>query len=71
MSGCKQCGSRYVAWESYIDEDGCKIDEPGDYCDYCLDVMAERSRQRREWEYCHEEPCPEIEMTPLPKRQTA
>lgn len=65
--GCRQCGGR-TEWGSYIDEDGCRIDEPEPYCEYCYEIMAERSAKRREWDYYHPgEPCPECELPPLTK----
>jgi hypothetical protein len=67
---CKQCGA-LAAWGQFYDEDGCgPYDEPEDYCDHCLDVMAERSKQRREFDYYHpDEGCPESELTPMPAKR--
>lgn len=63
--GCRQCGRR-TAWVRHYDEDG-PYDEPAEYCDLCLDVMAERAAKRREWDYYHpDEACPDVELPPLP-----
>lgn len=40
-------------------------------CERCLDVAAERSRERAEWGAFHDEPCPEVELTPWPKSTAA
>lgn len=35
-----------------------------DICVDCLEIEIERSRQRKEWNMFHDEPCPENELTP-------
>ena len=67
---CKRCGAP-AAWGEFYDEDGCgPYHEPEDHCEDCLEVMAERYRQRREFEYYHPgERCPEVELTPMPTRK--
>lgn len=34
-----------------------------------IEVAAERKRQRIEWDSCHDEPCPESELTPYPTKE--
>lgn len=53
---------------SQHDDDGCgPYHEPEDHCEDCLELMAERYRQRREFEHYHPgERCPESELTPMP-----
>ena len=36
------------------------------YCDRCLAALEDRAQERREWDHYHDDPCPEIELTPLP-----
>lgn len=55
---CKQCGYPLIE----------EIELDYETCQHCLETMAERTRQRSEWDHCHPgEPCPEIELTPLPR----
>ena len=42
---------------------------PEDICNGCVEIAGERAMQRREWNAYHDEPCPEIELTPYPKRK--
>lgn len=37
-----------------------------DICDECIEITIERCSQKREWYSCHDEPCPESELTPYP-----
>lgn len=50
---CARCGKREIEiiddWESA-------------QCRQCNDRDIERNENRREWEYFHDEPCPEIEI---------
>lgn len=34
-------------------------------CEDCILIEIERSSQRANWEQFHEEPCPEVELTPF------
>lgn len=60
---CQHCGRT----DDLIWVDG----GPGDICNGCVEIAIERVQQRREWNAYHDEPCPEIEMTPYPKRKDA
>ena len=42
----------------------------GTCCD-CADRLYERSKARDEWGHFHDEPCPEIELPPMPRAATA
>lgn len=35
-------------------------------CSECIESLIERSRRRSEWTEYHDEPCPEIELAPMP-----
>lgn len=72
IGDCKTCGAvNSTGWGKFVDEDGFEYDDREDHCDHCLDVMAERSQKRREWEHYHDEPCPEIELPSIPTRINA
>lgn len=58
---CRHCGRT----DDLIPEDD---GWPSDICNGCAEIGAERYRQRREWNDYHDEPCPEIELTPFPTR---
>lgn len=53
---CKRCGERI---EPIYDDEFWT-----DVCDLCAEIMAERARQRADWGRFHDDPCPEIELTP-------
>lgn len=57
MADCRQCGTALI-YDEELDSD---------YCERCIDILIERTRQRDEWNACHDEACPEVELTPLPK----
>jgi RNase P subunit RPR2 len=56
---CRICRKRDVEviddWES-------------DNCRDCNDRLIERNNARAEWDACHDEPCPEIELPPKPTK---
>jgi hypothetical protein len=60
MSGCEYCGG-YFRTETAA--------EVG-VCDDCAELMVARAHKRRDWQEWHgpDEPCPEIELPPMPKR---
>jgi hypothetical protein len=35
-------------------------------CNDCADIQIARSQHRQEWDAYHDEPCPEVELIPLP-----
>lgn len=60
---CRQCGKPALG----VNDEGYAYQ----YCDSCLDILIERSQQRAEWEQFHDEPCPGVELTPLPIKEEA
>jgi hypothetical protein len=72
------CSDDYDDWDDETPYTNCLhcagrlIDAEQEYgmCDDCFEVMVERDRKRREWrEYHPGEPCPEIELPPMPERK--
>lgn len=37
-------------------------------CSVCSEVMYDRSQKRAEWNHYHDDPCPEEELPPMPRR---
>jgi len=67
---CRYCGIAHtLVHESFRDEDGFIYEEPIDLCEHCVEHSEDRRKARADWEYYHDEPCPEIEM-PQPPEST-
>jgi hypothetical protein len=66
---CRYCGGdRNLLLDSAKDEDGMWDSWPINLCEFCVEHHEERRKARAEWEYYHEEPCPEGELPqPGPK----
>jgi hypothetical protein len=60
---CIFCGTETnLVTEKYRDEDGFASEDPIDLCHDCVEHAEDRRKARQEWEYYHDEPCPEIEL---------
>jgi hypothetical protein len=60
MSGCglcDYCKGPLLSWD----------EQEYGVCDDCAEILIERSNKTREWGEYHDEPCPEIELPPMPK----